>query len=110
MKLKMWKPLSVFVLLAFVAIVSAYDMYWAIKLQDSLYANELNPMVRWLMRLDGGDVALAMSLKMIGTITALSLTTLICIRRFSVGFIVCCSLALFQAFLLWFLHYGHLVV
>ena len=48
----------------FIAFVEIYDMYLSIKLSDILYEQELNPIGRFLMRLDGGDVALFMALKM----------------------------------------------
>lgn len=99
----------VVVLLAFVTFVQAYDMYWAIKLRESLYANELNPVGRWLIKVDGGDVSLFMALKLIGTVLTLSIISLLCVRRYQIGLVVCCAFAAFQGFLLWFLNYGHIL-
>lgn len=47
----------------FVGFVECYDIYWSIKLQDTLYNDELNPVGRFLLSLDGGDVALFMAIK-----------------------------------------------
>jgi len=47
----------------FVGFVECYDIYWSIKLQETLYGNELNPVGRFLISLDGGDVALFMAMK-----------------------------------------------
>ncbi len=97
-------------LLAFVTYVQAYDMYWAIKLQKTLYENELNPVGRWLMEVDNGDVSLFMASKLVGTVLALSLASLLCVRNYRLGLIVCCAFALFQGFLLWFLNYGDILL
>ena len=53
---------------AVIVLVAAIDVFWAIKVRDNLI--ELNPMGRWLMRIDGGDVALFMACKLVGTILA----------------------------------------
>jgi hypothetical protein len=56
----------------FIALVASIDVYFAIKLQNELYNNELNPVGKWLMDMDGGDVALFMALKFLGTLIVLS--------------------------------------
>ena len=53
---------------AVIVLVSAIDVFWAIKVRDNLI--ELNPMGRWLMSLDSGDVALFMACKLVGTVMA----------------------------------------
>ena len=56
-----------FALLVMVIVaVGAYDVYLSIKHQNTLFEMEENPIGRWLIALDGGDVALFMTLKMIG--------------------------------------------
>ncbi len=96
-------------LLAFVTFVQAYDMYWAIKLQESLYQNELNPIGRWLIAADDGDVSLFMAAKLISTVLVLSLASFLCIKNYRIGLITCCALSAFQGFLLWFLNYGDIL-
>lgn len=56
----------------FIALVASIDVYFAIKLQSELYDNELNPIGRWLMDMDGCDVALFMAFKFLGTLIVLS--------------------------------------
>jgi len=53
--------------------IGAYDTYLSIKYRDSLYESELNPIGRWLIEQDQGDVALFMGIKMAGTILALGI-------------------------------------
>lgn len=96
-------------LLAFVAFVSAYDLYWSIALQDSLYECELNPIGCWLIEMDDGGVALFMAAKLMGTTIVIATTTAFCFTYFRFGFFVCCVLAVAQGALLWFLNYGHLL-
>ena len=56
-----------------IGLISSIDLYWAIKNQNIMLCNEQNPVGRYLMRQDGGSVALFMGLKMAGTILALGL-------------------------------------
>ncbi len=56
----------------FIALVVSIDVYFAIKLQGNLYENELNPIGRWLMDMDDGDVALFMAFKFLGALIVLS--------------------------------------
>jgi hypothetical protein len=53
--------------------IGAYDTYLSIKHRETLYENELNPIGRWLIERDHGDVALFMGVKMAGTILALGI-------------------------------------
>tara|TARA_R110002110_G_scaffold63394_7_gene176378 strand:+ start:482 stop:796 length:315 start_codon:yes stop_codon:yes gene_type:complete len=55
-----------------IALISSVDVYFAIKLQNDLYDNEINPIGKWLMDMDNGDVALFMALKFLGTLIVLS--------------------------------------
>jgi len=69
-------------LLCFCVGVECLDVYYSIKLQDSLYENELNPVGRYLIRLDGGNVAIFMAVK-VATISIVmaSLPLLYCFRK-----------------------------
>ena len=95
--------------MTFIVFVQAYDMYWSIKLQDTLMQFELNPMGVWLMEIDDGSVALFMSTKLFGTFLALAILAALCHYKFQLGFLACCALICSQGFLLWFLNYGHLL-
>lgn len=66
---KLWAVLAVVWL--FIALVSALDVYCSIKYQFELIAEEMNPVGRWLMQLDGGSVALLMSCKFLGNLLAI---------------------------------------
>jgi hypothetical protein len=61
----------------FVGFVECYDVYWSIKLQDTLYGNELNPIGRFLISLDGGDIALFMTMKVAAIILILGMLPII---------------------------------
>ena len=63
--------ISFYMQLVFISLVASYDSYLAVKLRDTLYVEELNPLGRMLIRMDNGDVALFMGLKMLGTISVL---------------------------------------
>tara|TARA_B100000749_G_C18374239_1_gene443113 strand:+ start:430 stop:756 length:327 start_codon:yes stop_codon:yes gene_type:complete len=54
-----------------IGIISSIDLYWAVKNQHIMLYNEQNPIGRYLIRQDNGDVALFMGIKMAGTILAL---------------------------------------
>lgn len=45
-------------------LVSMVDHYLTIKLQETILTSEKNPLGLWLIKLDGGSVALFMTLKM----------------------------------------------
>ena len=54
-----------------IGFIFAIDLYWAVKNQQTMLYNEENPIVRYLIGLDDGSVALFMGIKMAGTILAL---------------------------------------
>ena len=54
-----------------IGLISAIDLYWAVKNQQTMLYNEENPIGRYLIGLDDGSVALFMGIKMAGTILAL---------------------------------------
>lgn len=83
--------------------VSAYDMYVSIKVRDVLYGHELNPVGRYLMRLDGGDVALFMGLKAAGLVLVLGFLTALRSYRRGMAFGTTLALCGLQVWLLWYL-------
>ncbi len=54
-----------------IAAISLYDVYWSFKTQEILYEVERNPIGRWLIAADSGDVALFMTLKTLGPMIVL---------------------------------------
>lgn len=89
-----------------VGLVSALDLYLAIKLRDSLYKRELNPLGRLLMRLDNYDVALFMGLKFAGTVTALGILILVWYKNKKIAHICIAVITLLNVALVCFLLFG----
>jgi len=92
----------------FVIIVAAIDVYFAIKLQDSLLEFELNPIGKVLITMDDGSVALFMASKFFGTVVALAAVPVINYKygnRWALIYITIA--AVIQMLLLYFLIYGH---
>ena len=56
----------------FIAAVAAVDVYCSIKFEGSLLIDEMNPVGRWLLMLDGGSVSLFMACKFFCNLLALA--------------------------------------
>lgn len=89
-----------------IGIISAIDCYWSIRLQESLYENEQNPLGRWLIELGGGDIALFMMCKIIGTTIALGILILLFMHKRTWAHISCFCVCIFQIILLIYLYCG----
>ncbi len=89
--------------------VSAVDTYWSFKNQEILLEYEQNPVGRWLILLDGGDVALFMTAKMIGTLVVMCAIPLLYRFRPSWGLTVGISVGTFQLLLFFYLNLGQYV-
>lgn len=89
---------------AIIVMASAVDVYWAIKVQDDL--EELNPIGRWLISIGGGDVALFMACKLLGTVLAVWLMGLLYSKRAKIALLSTLGVALFQVALVLFLFFG----
>ncbi len=88
---------------AFVGLVSVYDAWLVILLSEDILDHERNPIGRYLIRLQDGDVRLFVSFKLLSTGCVLfSLMWLIRHRR-TIAVPVVRSLSVFQTWLLWFL-------
>jgi hypothetical protein len=93
-------------LFTLIGAVAAYDVYLSIKMRDVLHIVEENPLGRWLIALDGGDVALFMTIKMAGILVVLvSLQTLFRHHR-RAGMTVVVALASFQIWLFGYLTFS----
>ncbi|WP_146373605.1 hypothetical protein [Symmachiella macrocystis] len=101
-----------FLILATIIIggVSAVDTYWTFKNQDFLYQYEQNPVGRWLMEQDGGDVALFMTFKMVGTLVVMCTIPLLYRFRAKWGITAGASVAGFQCLLFVYLNFGEYFV
>lgn len=93
----------------FVAFVEVCDIYWSIKLQDTLMVNERNPIGRLLLSMDGGDVALFMSLKISAIIIILgTLPVILWSERLKTAWILLGIIFVSRLLLLIYFETGHL--
>lgn len=93
-------------LLILIGSVSSYDVYCSIKYQSTLLANEENPIGRLLIEMDGGDVALFMTVKMIGTTLVLLSLPYLRRRDAKLGWVSISCVAAFQTWLFFYLNYA----
>jgi hypothetical protein len=87
-----------------IVLAAAVDTYWAIKVQWHL--EELNPIGRWLIAIGGGDVALFMACKLVGTVLAVWLMGLLYLRKPAWALVATASVACLQVGLCLFLFFG----
>ena len=80
----------------FIGVVAAYDVYLSIKYQEVLQYQELNPLGRWLLKLDGGKVAVFMGCKFLGTLVVLGVIQLLYFYRRHLGLAVASAMACVQ--------------
>jgi len=70
-------PFAFAQLWVFIGVASAVDLYISIKTREYLYEMEMNPIGRFLIAADDGDVALFMGVKCAGTVIALGILILL---------------------------------
>jgi len=70
-------PFAFAQLWVFIGVASAIDLYISIKTREYLYEMEMNPIGRFLIAADDGDVALFMGVKCAGTVIALGILILL---------------------------------
>jgi len=85
----------------FIGVASAFDIYMSIKTQEYLFHLEMNPIGRWLIWHDGGDIALFMGVKTAGTVLALGLLVWLYHLKKSWAWPSIVALSLVQLFVLW---------
>ena len=88
-----------------IGLISAIDLYWAIKNQDLMLEMEENPIGRWLLLKDDGDVALFMGIKMAGTTLALGFLIFLYHYQRLFAWISIITLTILQFYLLHYLGY-----
>ena len=84
----------------FIGFASAFDIYMSIKAQEYLFDIEMNPVGRWLIRLDGGSVALFMGVKTAGTTLALGILVWMYLHKRSWAWMSIVFVSLMQLFVL----------
>ena len=87
----------------FAIFVSVFDGYLVIRYRHELHRTELNPVGRFLIQLNGGQVWLMLAAKFLGTIAAATLVLLIFGRWPRIGMTIACAIAGLQLALLLFL-------
>ena len=83
-----------------IGVISSIDLYWSIVYQSQLYEIELNPLGRFLIAMDNGQVSLFMAVKMLGTIAVLGALVVLYHWRRSTAWPVMTSIFVFQSVLL----------
>jgi hypothetical protein len=89
------------ILWLFIGAVSSYDLYLLIKFRDVLI--EQNPIGQWLISVDNNDISLFSGCKMLGTIIALGILTIIFSYNKKLGLIITSVISVFQLILLFYL-------
>jgi hypothetical protein len=87
----------------FVIFVSVFDGYLVVRFRHELHKTELNPLGRWLIQLNGGQVWLLLATKFAGTVAAAALVLLIYGRWPRLGITIASVVASLQLCLLLFL-------
>ena len=88
-----------------IGMISAIDLYWAVKNQHIMLEMEENPIGRWLLLQDDGDVALFMGIKMAGTTLALGILIFLYHYQRRFAWISIITLTILQFYLLHYLGY-----
>ena len=104
MQLKSKKDDVIFEILCFIiALVSAIDLYWIGKTREAILEMEENPVGRFLIRLDKGDISLFMAVKFFGTMAALYILFKLKRYNFRYTLLITMVIAIAQVFLLVYL-------
>jgi len=98
------KGIALATMMLWIGCISIYDVYWSFKTQAVLWEVEQNPMGVWLIEMDGGDIALFMTCKMLGTMIVLMSIPVMFVFRKSWGFAAGGAIALFQLWLFCYLN------
>ena len=88
----------------FIIGVSVHDGYLVLSNRWIMYEEEQNPVGRWLIRINGGDIWLLLLAKAAGTILVGMLLLLLRASVPRVAFAVCLAVAIFQLLLLCWLY------
>ena len=84
--------------------VSSYDVYWSVRLADTLPKEELNPQGIWLMKI--GGVSFFMAMKFLGTTAVLAVIPFFCIYKQWWGYSIMLSLVALQSWLFYMLTFA----
>ena len=84
-----------------IAIISALDIYWLSKYRSGIA--EQNPLGKYLIALDGGDISLFILFKILGTFAVIGILYILWSYKSRYGIIVAISIAIAQCILLFYL-------
>lgn len=87
----------------FIIFVSVFDGFLALRYRHELHRTELNPLGRWLIRLNENQVWLFLAAKFAGTVASATAVLLIHSRYPRLGLTIATALAALQLCLLLFL-------
>ena len=90
----------------FIIFVSVWDSFLTFVFRSDMKTSELNPIGRWLINLNGGDVVLLLVAKLAGTIVVTSLLAVFYERDPRKAFAITTPISCFQMWLLLFLTFG----
>jgi hypothetical protein len=90
----------------FIIVVSVLDGFLALRHQHLLMALELNPIGRWLLAINGGQVWYLLAAKFVGTVLACAALLIIRDRSPRISFVITAAVAAAQLCLLLFLTLG----
>jgi hypothetical protein len=89
----------------FIIGVSVHDGYLVLACRSAMADAELNPLGRWLIHSNGGDIWLLLAVKAIGTLASSSLLLWLYWLRPCLGWVACTAIWLLQLALLIFLYH-----
>lgn len=87
----------------FIGAVSLYDAWLVVHFSEYITYMEQNPVGRWLLRVNAGDVGVLVRVKLAGTMLVLVALTLLEMKWQTASRPVTASLSAFQAGLLYYL-------
>ena len=88
----------------FIVGVSVHDGYLVLACRTAMAEEELNPLGRWLIHWNGGDIWLFLTVKTLGTLSVSSLLLWLYWLRPRLGWTTCAGICMVQAVLLIFLY------
>ena len=88
----------------FIIGVSVHDGFLVLAHRPAMAEFELNPIGRWLLHRNGGDIWLLLAVKALGTLAVSSILLWLYWLRPRLGWTVCAAVCLLQLALLIFLH------
>jgi hypothetical protein len=95
-----WRAHSFTAMWLFIIAVSVYDGFCVVASRATIGTAEHNPIGRWLVRANSGDIWLLLAAKASGTVVAATALLWLHSIRPHLGWIVCINVALFQLMLL----------